>query len=285
MSLLSLLGCSPKYETVHLQSLYIGGTHGYHAHSNIDYQAERLDNGRTRVTVMVGNDRDRVFETEGSLMDSLEALVRQYRMYRYKGHYEPRMEIMDGDSWSLDLRFTDGSSTSCGGYMAYPPGKGAEAIGKTEGLLSRWLYQEPAEEVGLISFSYQLFCDEGDEAYSMQLKDAVCTVSSRPMGVPTAFTSEAADAYLATRLANMIRWCHLASYTGENPAEEDASRPRWILKAEYANGFKIETMDYLDRETGDSWRHDVPSISEMELRHETEYIFSEELQRIEGQTK
>ena len=151
--------------------------------------------------------------------------------------------------------------------MAYPPGKGAEAIGKTEGLLSRWLYQEPAEEVGLVSFSYQLFCEEGDEAYSMQLKDSVCTVSSRPLGVRTAVTSDAADAYLATRLANMIRWCHLGSYTGENLAEEDASRPRWILKAEY-----------------DSWRHDVPSISESELRHETEYLFREELQRIEDRS-
>jgi hypothetical protein len=285
MSLLSLLGCRSNDEKVHLQSLYIGGSHGYHAHSNIDYQAERLDNGRTRVTVMVGNDRDRVFETDGSLMDSLEMLVRQYRMDRYNGHYEPKIEIMDGDSWSLELRFTDGSSTFCGGYMAYPPGKGAEAIGKTEGLLSRWLYQEPAEEVGLVSFSYQLFCEEGDEAYSMQLKDSVCTVSSRPLGVRTAVTSDAADAYLATRLANMIRWCHLGSYTGENLAEEDASRPRWILKAEYANGFKIEKMDYLDREKGDSWRHDVPSISESELRHETEYLFREELQRIEDRSK
>lgn len=288
MSLLSFLGCGHKVPglgpeldpDVHLKSVYYSATHGYFAHSNIGYKAERLEDGKARVTVEVGDDRDRVFETDGSLMDTLESFVREYRMDRFSGHYEPKMEILDGDSWSMELVFTDGSSTSCGGYMAYPP-KGAEGIGRTEGILSRWLEQEPAEEIALVSFLYEYYDAEGSEVYALQLKDSVASASVRLYGQPKAQTYERIDPYLATQLAREIRWNHMASYTGENRADEDTSRPRWILTAEYENGQKIEAMDYLDRSTGESWRQGVPSISEMGIRRSTEQFFSEAIQRLE----
>jgi hypothetical protein len=282
MSLLSFLGCgTPLDDSVRLQFLSYGGTNGYHAYSNIGYTAERLEDGKTRVVVQVGNDRDRVFEAEGAVMDSLEAIVRDYRMDRYKGHYEPKMDILDGDSWSLELRFSDGQSTSCGGYMAYPPRGGAEALGKVEGILSRWLYQEPAEEVGLVSFRYELFSEEGDEAFAFRKDAAGCSMDYCPMGATRNQHFEGIDAAMAQRLANIVRWSHMGSYTGENRAEEDTSRLRWLLTVEYENGQKIETMDYLDRKPdSDSWRQDVPSFSEMDLRHETERLFSEVVQSI-----
>ncbi len=277
MSLLFFQGCG-RPAPAPLKSIYYSATHGYHAYSNIGYRAERLENGNTRVSVLVGNDRDRVFETEGSLMDSLEALVREYRMDRFKGHYEPKMDILDGDSWSMEICYTDGSSNSCGGYMAYPP-RGAEGIFKTEGILSRWLYQEPAEEVALVSFRYE-YCDaEGSEAYAFQLKDTVCTAFMQPYGQAKGQTYDAVDPYLAKRIANEIRWNHMASYTGENRADEDKSRPRWILTAEYENGQKIETMDYLDRPPEDRWQNDIPSISETGLRYSVQQTFSEILQQ------
>ena len=260
MSLLSLFGCGqnePNGDRT-VQSVYFSGTHGYHAYSNIGYRAERMEDGRTRVIVEVGNDRDRVFETDGSLMDTLDSLVWKYRMDRYKGHYQPKMEILDGDSWSMEITFTDGSYSSCGGYMAYPPGKGAEAIGKVEGTLSGWLYQEPAEDVALIAFHYEWHDEEGSEAYD--------------------WTREDGNADLSKRLANIIRWNHMGSYTGENLNEEDTSRPRWTLRVEYENGQKIETMDYLDR-PADHWRLGVPSFSEMGLRSDTERLFSEVSQK------
>ena len=277
MSLLFFQGCG-RPAPAPLKSIYYSATHGYHAYSNIGYRAERLENGNTRVSVLVGNDRDRIFEAEGSVMDSLEALVREYRMDRFKGHYEPKMDILDGDSWSMEICYTDGSSNSCGGYMAYPP-RGAEGIFKTEGILSRWLYQEPAEEVALVSFRYE-YCDaEGSEAYAFQLKDTVCTAFMQPYGQAKGQTYDAVDPYLAKRIANEIRWNHMASYTGENRADEDKTRPRWILTAEYENGQKIETMDYLDRPPEDRWQNDIPSISETGLRYSVQQTFSEILQQ------
>ena len=265
MSLFSFLGCGknplpgPELDkNVHVQSLHFSATHGYHAHSNIGYKAERLEDGTARVVVEVGNDRDRVFEAEGSLMDSLEALVREYRMNTFTEHYQPKWEVLDGDSWSMEICYTDGSSNSCGGYMAYPP-NGAAGIHKTEALLSRWLYQEPAEEIGLVSFHYEVHDAEGSEVYDWKKGQ----------------TDENVDPYLAKRLADEIRWNHLGSYTGENPKEADKTRPRWILKAEYENGQTIETMDYLDRTPEDQWRHDVPSISEQGFRYGIKQTFSD----------
>ena len=40
-------------------------------------------------------------------------------------------------------------------------------------------------------------------------------------------------------------------------------------------------MDYLDRTPEKDWRQDVPSISEMDLRHSTEQGFKDAIQQLE----
>ena len=281
MTLLSLFGCGKKPDpALQLESIFFGATHGYHAYSNIGYKAERMDSGKTRVIVEVGDDRDRVFETDGSLMDTLEMLVREYRMDRFSGNYQPDMEILDGDSWSMEICFSNGAFSSCSGYMAYPPGKGAEAIGKVESILSRWLYQEPAEEVALVSYRYELHSGEGTEIFAFSLKDTTYSLFAQPFSKAEGQQYTTPDDFIAIQLARFIRWNHLGSYTGENRAEEDKSRPRWIMTAEYENGQTIEAMDYLDRSTEDNWRKGVPSFTEMGIRIDTERAFDEAIQRI-----
>lgn len=285
MSLLSLFGCGqnkPAGPAARLERIYYSATHGYHAYSNIGYSAERTADGKTRIVVEVGNDRDRVFEAEGSVMDSLEAIVREYRMDRYDGHYQPKMDILDGDSWSLSLTFSDGTDTSCGGYMAYPPRGGVEAIGKVEGFLSRWLYVEPAEEVALTKFRYEYHDAEGDEVYYFNRGESFNAVYFRPYGQREGWNYYCGDTTVLVWMAREIKWQHLGSYTGENLSQEDKSRPRWLVIAEYEDGTKYEILDYLDREVGDSWRHDVPSFTEMGLRSEVQRHFGEEIKRIEA---
>ena len=289
MSLLSLFGCGhnqpapqprPDKGERHLVSIEYGGTHGYHAYSNIDYKAERLKDGSTRITVIVGNDRDRVFIEDGSVMDSLESIVLSYKMYKYDRQYTPKFDILDGDSWHLYLHFTE-ENTSCGGYEAYPPGKGAEGIKTIDGFFSRWLNQEPAEEVALVSFRYELHTEEGDEVFTFKKDDDRCAVYFRTMGSRDGWNYYCGDPDLSASLARAIKWCHMASYTGEKLKEEDTTRPRWILIAEYANGQKIEAMDYLERTLkDDDWRHGVPSLSERDLRYEAELYFQREISRI-----
>ena len=292
MSLLSLFGCGPKTpapspapgpdDPDRLVSIEYGGTHGYHAYSNIDYRAQRTEDGKTRVTVMVGNDRDRVFEADGSVMDSLEAIVREYRMDRFKEHYQPKMEILDGDSWHLYLDFADGRHTGSGGYMAGPGKDGGKALGMVEGILSRWLYAEPAEEVALTSFRYELHTpDEGSEVFYFKKHDSFNAVYVRPLGSLEGWNYNCGNPDLSTLLARDIRYAHLCSYTGEDLSKEDTSRPRWIAVVEYENGRKFEIMDYFDREKGDSWNdHSYPTMTEREVRYFAEERFNAELERI-----
>ena len=284
ISLLSLLGCgsaAPDGQTSRLVSIEYGGTHGYHAYSNINFKAERMEDGHTRVIVMVGNDRDRVFIEDGAVMDSLESLVLDYRMYKYDKQYTPKFDILDGDSWHLYLDFSDGKHSSCGGYEAYPPGKGAEGLKKIIGYFSRWLDQEPAEEVALVSFRYELHTEEGDEVFTFKKDEDRCAVYFRTMGSNEGWNYYCGDPNLSASLARVVKWCHMGSYTGEKLADEDTFRPRWILIAEYANGQRIEAMDYLERELkNDDWRHGVPSLSERELRYEAERYFQQEISRI-----
>ena len=215
-------------------------------------------------------------------MDSLEAIVREYRMDRYDGHYKPKMDVLDGDSWSLSLTLSDGTNASCSGYMAYPPKGGAEAIGKVEGFLSRWLYVEPAEEVALTRFRYEFHDAEGDEVYCFNRTESHNAVYFRLYGQREGWNYYCGDTTVLVWMAREIQWSHLGSYTGEDLSQEDTSRPRWIMIAEYADGTKYEKIDYLDRESGDSWRHNVPSFTETGFRSEVQRRFSEEIQRIEA---
>lgn len=287
MSLLSFLGCGQKSPApgpdldghVHLKSYYYSASHGYHAYSNIGYRAERLEDGQTRIAVLVGNDRERVFVAPGSVMDSLEALVRKYRMNRFKGHYEPKMEVLDGDSWTMELVFTDGSSTYSGGYMAYPP-KGAQGIFEAEGILSRWLDLEPAEEVALTAFRFELYDPEnGAEVFSAKQYDDYVSFYFRRMGSREGWNYYCAHPDLLPMLAREIRWAHACSYpaTGEKLADEDKSRPRWIAIFEYADGQRFELIDYIDRSYDD---HRFPTITEMGIRSAAERCFSAEIERI-----
>ncbi len=289
MSLLSILGCGrpaaapqPGKPERRLTSIEYGGTHGYHSHSNIDYKAERMKDGRTRVTVMVGNDRDRVFVEDGSVMDTLEALVMEYKMYKYDKTYTPKFDILDGDSWHLYQHFSDGSSASCGGYEATPPGKGAEGLAKIAGYLSRWLDREPAEDVALTAFRYELHNEEGTEVYWFKKDPYHNAIYFRKMGSLEGCNYYCGDPELLVRMARAMRWHHLGSYTGEKLEKENTSRPRWIVVAEYENGQKFEIMDYLDRpEEGDEWnRREVPSISEWGIRSDVEHFFGQEIERI-----
>lgn len=287
MSLLSLFGCghngpAPAPGTP-LKSLRYSGTHGYHAYSNIGFRAQRQDDGTTRIALEVGNDRDRVFFYGPEVMDHLDSLVAAYKMYKFNGHYEPKFEVLDGDSWSLELDFADGTWTSCGGYMAYPPGKGGEAIGRLEGLLNGWLDRGPAEGTVLTGFRYEIHTGDEDSAYGLTRTsgDSPLAISWLKRGMAREETLSGADSLLAQRLCDMMRWGHVYTYTGEDPAAEDASRPRWKLSVTFSDGWSFSTMDYLDREPeGESWRQGVPSFTEMDLMHETSSLFSEEIARL-----
>lgn len=274
MSLLSLLGCRPSLST--LDSFYYSATHGFRGFTNRGYRAERLDDGKTRITVELGDDRDRVFLAEASVMDSLEALVQTYRMDRYKERYKPMFDIKDGDTWDLSLKYSDGKTVRSGGYEALPA-NGREAFKEVEAFFAPWLNFAPAEDATLVAFRYELHNEEGTEVFSFHGERNA--VYFRNLGSREGYNYYCGNPEVLTELDKDMREIHACSYCGEKLSEEDKSRPRWIAILTYSDGRMYELMDYLDRDS-DDYKHRPPTNTEREIRQSAERHFAAEIERI-----
>ena len=288
MSLLSFFGCrnnapSPAPQPVSdgqpcLNSFYYNATHGYRGFTNRGYRAERLADGKARITIELGDDRDRVFAADAAILDSLEALVREYRMDRYKERYLPKFDIKDGDNWELSFDRSDGKHVYSHGYVAMPDGA-REAFDKVEALFAPWLNLAPADDAALVAFRYELHGEEGTEVFWFRKEGDRNAVYARTLGSWDGYTYYCGDPQVLERLAGDMREINACSYCGEKLSEEDTSRPRWIAVLEYADGRLFELMDYLDR-NNDNYRHRPPTNTEREIRQMAEKRFNAELERI-----
>jgi hypothetical protein len=54
--------------------------------------------------------------------------VLEEKMYGYKESYSPIFKVLDGYSWHLRVRFSDGTSISSGGSNARPEGDGLKRL-------------------------------------------------------------------------------------------------------------------------------------------------------------
>ena len=289
MSLLSIFGCgstSPEQTQnpasrgpVCLDSFYYTATHGYRGYTNRGYKAERLNDGSVRVTVELGDDRDRVTTADASFMDSLEAIVRAFRMDKYKKNYKPMFDVKDGDSWSFRLKYSDGKTVSSDGYFVLPD-NGREAFEKVEAFFAPRIGIEPEDNKALVSFRYELHTQkEGSEVFTLKKGKGRTSLYFRLMGKSDGWTYHCADPKVLEKIAEELRHIHACSYCGENLSNEDKSRPRWIAIVEYADGRTFKLIDYLDR-NHDNYRHMPPTNSERQLRYMAETLFQKEIERI-----
>ena len=286
MSLFSFFGCghnapapqSAYHGPARLDSFYYTATHGYRGFTNRGYRAERLEDDAVRITVELGDDRDRIFIADAAVMDSLEAIVKEFKMNRYKERYKPVFDIKDGDSWEFYLDYSNGKKVRSGGYEAKPDGAN-EAFDKIEAFFAPYLNIEPEDNYALVAFRYELHTQgEGSEVFWLKKDESHNTLYFRKMGDRDGWTYSCADAIVLARIAKELRYFHACSYCGENLSEEDASRPRWIAIIEYADGRKFELLDYLDRD--DKYQHRPPTNFERQLRYLAEQYFGEEIERI-----
>ena len=55
-------------------------------------------------------------------------IIEEEKMYTFKERYLPSMEVLDGEGWSFDAKFADGSSIDSHGSNAWPKGNGLGRI-------------------------------------------------------------------------------------------------------------------------------------------------------------
>ena len=285
MALFSLFGCGHKTPApepavdgpTRIDSFYYSATHGFRGFTNRGYRAERLNDGTVRITVELGNDRDRIFVADASVMDALEAIVKEYKMNRYKEKYMPVFDVKDGDTWDFSLNYSDGKRVHSHGYVAQPDGA-REAFQKVEDLFAPWRDREPSTDTDLVSFRYELHGEEGTEVFWFKKDEYHNAVYIRTLGSYDGWNYYCGDEKVLERLAEEMRDIHACSYCGEKLSEEDPSRPRWVAILEYADGSRFELLDYLDRDGG--YNHRPPTNAEREIRLTAEKIFGKERERI-----
>lgn len=117
---------------------YSYGHQGSMAQPTYDFSMKRLDDKTCEIAYFNHDVEPRIENYEYvldtvvkpiALMDSVEAIVRESKMWNYKERYKPVFEVMDGDSWSLSFKF-EGQELpfSSSGYCAGPKGDGMHNV-------------------------------------------------------------------------------------------------------------------------------------------------------------
>lgn len=121
-----------------------------------DYKVSTLKDGRIQVIIDEAFPQEKEFYIEdSSIFDELKALVEEYGMDKYKNDYQPRMQVFDGDSWSLYYKYDSGRSQSSGGYMAWPDNY-YEAHQALSQYFQKWRdYPVPTKEINLFQYTCQ----------------------------------------------------------------------------------------------------------------------------------
>jgi len=119
------------------------------------YEVSTEKDGRIHIIIDEGFPEEKEFYIDDTtIFDELLAIVRQYKMDKYKNRYQPKMEITDGDSWSLYYRYDSNRSVSSDGYMAWPDNYHAARQAISE-YFQKWRdYPIPLKEINV----FQLTC-------------------------------------------------------------------------------------------------------------------------------
>lgn len=90
--------------------------------SGENYNVSTREDGRILVVIDEGFPEEKAFYLADStpIFDEILAIVKSYKMDKYKESYQPKLEVLDGDSWSLYYKYDTKRNVSSGGYMAWP---------------------------------------------------------------------------------------------------------------------------------------------------------------------
>lgn len=89
--------------------------HGTMAQPNKFYRL-KLDTAN-HVWLMVYTDK---LEVDSTVLTEVERMIVEQGIYKYEEHYEPKMEVMDGEGWAFGATYDNGERLSSSGDNAWP---------------------------------------------------------------------------------------------------------------------------------------------------------------------
>ena len=112
------------------------------------YRAETLKDGSLRLLVLRGGDDDvLIVRPPEDLFQQIDSLVRQYGLNRLKSHYQPPVDIRDGNSWSVHIRYPEGDNIHSDGYHRRPRKELQDGIAAINALLRQVAEAATGEDI------------------------------------------------------------------------------------------------------------------------------------------
>ena len=205
------------------------------------YEVSALKDGRIKIVIDEGFPEEKEFYIEDTtIFDELTALVKTYKMDRYKDNYQPTMRVFDGDSWSVYYRYDSKRSHSSGGYMAWPDNyhEAREAISQ---YFQKWRdYPVPTKEINL--FQYTCRNNQGcDIEYRIERGENEAIVYMRNVERQLEETFSVSNDNLV-ELQELVNVYRMKDERSSTTSDEDASTYRFLV--EYSTGDTIDFLGY-----------------------------------------
>lgn len=132
--MMSLIGCGvhePQGELLSVEYTHSGTMAGYIYEGRVKQNPD----GRYVLTAMKEN-YGPLYRKQISkeAVDSFKQIIIDEKMYKYKEHYRPSMEVLDGEGWHFAAKFSDGTRLYSSGSNAWPRGNG---LGRIQGYLQK----------------------------------------------------------------------------------------------------------------------------------------------------
>lgn len=227
---------APVNDTITYFSLTRGG--GMARFSGFRYQVRETKEGRVHFLFNEGYPDEKEFTVDDhSVFDTLQNIVLKYKMYNYSGYYTPEFDILDGESWGLDVDYISGKRIDAGGYMAGPDNYW-EAFREIRQYLDQWKAL-PVATNDVVYFLYEY----GPDRYTLERKDdhAVMTIDNELSGKHEVLERELDVLEDLRVLFNVTQLKMDRIRTGE--LDPDATP--WMYEITYSNGdhYHYESYD------------------------------------------
>lgn len=97
-------------------------TTGYMVNSYVWYEVNVSDGEYVAKIKPNMKSEEEVYEVELSKeeVSSIEDMLKEFDVYKWDGFNESDQDVLDGNSFSCSIKYSDGKSISASGYMRYP---------------------------------------------------------------------------------------------------------------------------------------------------------------------
>ena len=123
-------------------------------HSGEKYNVSTEKDGRIHIVIDEGFPEEKDFYIDDTtIFDELDSIIKAFKMHKWHDRYQPKMEIFDGDIWSLYFKYGSDKSKGSGGYMAWPDNYHAAHQAISE-YFQKWRdYPIPNKEINLFQYT------------------------------------------------------------------------------------------------------------------------------------